>query len=453
MDELEYIEKRLQDQIDWYDRKSIGAQKWFKCLRTFELIAAAAIPLFSGFSALLEYQPQLPLLVGSLGFLVTVVAGLMGLNQFQERWVEYRATCEALKREKYLYLAHAYPYDGEHQLPSLVQNVEGLLVKETSAWGQYMRAAGKPKPAPAGEESVPAAEPQTPRPETGSGGGSNASSGMLGQVQGAIDVVKGVAGVLLPGMMGGKVAEIAMRVEDGVEVFKEATKQGVVPAAASAVAEVLGEAGPASPLRAIVGKALSSFGPVLGTAAPPIGLVLAVGTVAVKLGRDAYVKWKARILHLPFAPATGTPLQVVDANTGFSLFQQSPIFAAAFAKAMGDRKFLKDAALEFTGKTNVESLWQKYQRRGQFESRQEFEDGLDEFRRTAADAELQTVVDPGWVSGAGGYQQMLSDVDILQLDPEARTDLEALMDTVEKMQENNEPVLEQLAELQKEHNS
>lgn len=451
MDEFEYIEKRLQDQIDWYDRKSISAQKWFKRLRTFEFIAAAAIPLISGFSTLLEYQPQLPLLVGSLGFLVTVVAGLMGLNQFQERWVEYRTSCEALKREKYLYLAHAYPYDGERQFPLLVQNVEGLLAKETSAWGQYMRAAGKPKPAPAGEERVSVEESPTPPPEAASEAGvSNASSSTLDQVQDAIVVVKGVAGVLLPGEVGGKVAEIATAAEKGVVIFKEATEVGVASAAATAVAEVMGSSGAESPLKAIVEKALGSFGPVLGTAVPPIGLVLAVGTVAIKLGRDAYGKWKARILHLPFSPASG-PLLVVDANTGFSLFQQSPTFAEAFSKAMGDRKFLKEAAIDFVQKTNVDTLWQTYERRGQFESRQEFEKGLQEFRRAAADAELQNVVDPSWVSEAGGYQEMLSHVDALQRDPEARTDLAALVDTVEKMQANNEPVLDRLAEIKKEH--
>ena len=89
MDENEYIEKRLQEQIDWYDRKSQIAQRWFKRLRGFELIAATAIPFLAGYSGNSLY---LTLAVGFLGLLVAVAAGLLSLNQFQERWVEYRTT-------------------------------------------------------------------------------------------------------------------------------------------------------------------------------------------------------------------------------------------------------------------------------------------------------------------------------------------------------------------------
>src|SRR5438067_9706147 len=128
MNENEYLENRLQDQIDWYDRKSQISQRWFKRLRVFEFIAAAGIPFMAGYSGEFEYLTPV---VGFLGVLVAVVAGLLSLNQFQERWVEYRTTGEALKREKYLFLAKVYPYDGERSFPMLVQNIESLIAKET----------------------------------------------------------------------------------------------------------------------------------------------------------------------------------------------------------------------------------------------------------------------------------------------------------------------------------
>ena len=47
MEEAEYLEQRLDDQINWYDKKSSANQAAFKRLRLIEIIAAAAIPLLA----------------------------------------------------------------------------------------------------------------------------------------------------------------------------------------------------------------------------------------------------------------------------------------------------------------------------------------------------------------------------------------------------------------------
>lgn len=47
----EYLNDRLNNQIDWYDGKSQTNQKWFKRLRLLEIIAAAIIPFLAGIGA------------------------------------------------------------------------------------------------------------------------------------------------------------------------------------------------------------------------------------------------------------------------------------------------------------------------------------------------------------------------------------------------------------------
>jgi hypothetical protein len=47
----EYIEQRVDDQISWYDRKSLTAQQWFKRLRGADIVCAAAIPVWPGLAA------------------------------------------------------------------------------------------------------------------------------------------------------------------------------------------------------------------------------------------------------------------------------------------------------------------------------------------------------------------------------------------------------------------
>jgi len=138
MDADKYLKERVDDQIGWYDRKSQSNQHWFKRLRVAEVICAAAIPFLSGYIHV--YQMQITLIVGALGLIVACIAGLLGLYQFQENWIEYRTTCESLKKEKYLFLTCSDPYDceDEERLQLLVHRVETLISKENTNWAQYM---------------------------------------------------------------------------------------------------------------------------------------------------------------------------------------------------------------------------------------------------------------------------------------------------------------------------
>ena len=131
----EYVEQRLNDQIVWYDRKSSTNQSWFKRLRFAEIVAAAIIPFLSGFAG---NSLSIKIAIGALGVLVAVVASLLGLLQLQVHWIEYRATAESLRREKFLFLTQTEPYDKDNAFHLLVQRVEALLSKENTDWTQSM---------------------------------------------------------------------------------------------------------------------------------------------------------------------------------------------------------------------------------------------------------------------------------------------------------------------------
>jgi hypothetical protein len=137
--ETEYLEQRLDDQINWYDKKSSANQTAYKRLRLIEIIAAAAIPLLAGYSQKSEY---VGMAIGVIGLIVAVLAGIVSLYRFQENWTEYRAAAESLKQEKYLFLVRAEPYNGDQSFELLVQRVEALLKSETTGWAQALRAAG-----------------------------------------------------------------------------------------------------------------------------------------------------------------------------------------------------------------------------------------------------------------------------------------------------------------------
>ena len=143
MNKEEYLNSRLDSQIDWYDQKSSWHQGWFKKLRLLEILAAALIPFLTGY--ITDQTPDMKLIVGGLGVLIAVVSGVVVLFKFQEHWLQYRTTAESLKHHKYLYLTKTSPYDKEGAFNLLVEMVEGLISKENSSWASYIKEKAKKK--------------------------------------------------------------------------------------------------------------------------------------------------------------------------------------------------------------------------------------------------------------------------------------------------------------------
>ncbi len=136
---LDPIYGRLEDQIDWYDRKSRSAQRIFKQIKIVEILAAAAIPFLAG----LNYRGD-KLVTGGLGVLITILEGLLHLNQYQQNWANYRSTCEALRHEKFVYLAKAGPYASASDSRALLaERVESTVSQEHAQWASVQHQAAK----------------------------------------------------------------------------------------------------------------------------------------------------------------------------------------------------------------------------------------------------------------------------------------------------------------------
>jgi hypothetical protein len=139
--EIDPIMERLEDQIAWYDRKSITNQRYFKRIKTVEIAAAAIIPFLAAFSV-----PRVMWLTGGLGVLITVLEGMLHLNQYQQNWIGYRSTCESLKHEKYVYLGKAAFYASAvdpHAL--LAERIESLVSQEHAKWASVQQEEPKSK--------------------------------------------------------------------------------------------------------------------------------------------------------------------------------------------------------------------------------------------------------------------------------------------------------------------
>jgi Protein of unknown function (DUF4231) len=128
---------RLEDQIVWYDLRSRQNQRWFKVLKTCQIVVAAAIPVAAAASAPVW-------LMGGGGALIVILEGLQQLQQYQQNWTTYRSTCERLKHEKFLFLSRAGPYAAVSDPESLLaERVEGLVSQEHAAWVSHREEGSK----------------------------------------------------------------------------------------------------------------------------------------------------------------------------------------------------------------------------------------------------------------------------------------------------------------------
>lgn len=120
--------ERVRDQIGWYDRKSRYNQRWFKALKICQIVTAALIPV-AATGSIDDW------IVGAAGASIVVLESLQQLQQYQQNWITYRATCERLKHEQFLFLAGAGPYASAPDPEVLLaERVEGLVSQEHAAW-------------------------------------------------------------------------------------------------------------------------------------------------------------------------------------------------------------------------------------------------------------------------------------------------------------------------------
>lgn len=148
MDDKEYIQSRLEDQIKYYDNASILNKRWHMRIKVSEIAFAASIPVILALSELASDAWSGPLLLRGLaailGAAVAVLSGVQGICKFQENWMAYRTTCEMLRHEKYFYEMACGPYrDPAERACLLVQRVEELISRENTNWQQYMEEAKK----------------------------------------------------------------------------------------------------------------------------------------------------------------------------------------------------------------------------------------------------------------------------------------------------------------------
>lgn len=288
------------------------------------------------------------------------------------------------------------------------------------------------------------------------------ADGLIGKAEAGLAVVKTLTG-LFPEEQGKRYADLADTLGSGLAAAKSLA-DGDPAAAAAKAGELVKALDADNPLSGIVGGALKDFTPLLKSVAPALGpaaLITAVVGVGIKLGGEAYQRWRARVLHLPLSPAV-LALGEADATTGIAMVSAVPALRAALGARLDDRPFMLQFAQDVLTLSDLETLRARYG--SGFESPAAFEDAIEQARRGAVDGDLgprAQTLDPALLAPVGGYDPLVQAVDAIHAsaakgEPEgeaALASLDQLMAASDRLWRDSQPVTTLLADAVKEAQS
>lgn len=131
MDIQEYLNKRVEDQEKYFNRKAINNKKAYYLFSILKIVSSLTVTAISSFSK------NTPVMIPIISSLVMLFESILLLSKAKENWIEYRITSENLKSEEMLFLTGASGYHGLNQDESVglfVENIETIINRTNDKW-------------------------------------------------------------------------------------------------------------------------------------------------------------------------------------------------------------------------------------------------------------------------------------------------------------------------------
>jgi hypothetical protein len=129
----QYLENRYQKQMEFYSKASGKNQNKYKKFQWVLIVLSALTPVLAALDGK-WFSLQIAVVVTSA--VVAILTTGLKTFQYQELWVNYRATYEQLKPEIHYYNFNIGPYGGEgiDKESLFVSRIEKILDKEHQGW-------------------------------------------------------------------------------------------------------------------------------------------------------------------------------------------------------------------------------------------------------------------------------------------------------------------------------
>lgn len=132
---MDYINERLNQQMQYYKDKCKKLQGEFYSLSIISITVNALIPVLS---IAVDSIYLMKYIIALLSTLVSISSSILLLKRTKDRWIGYRTTYEQLKKEKILFELGAGSY-GDKNIQVFAERCEKIMQDEHSLWKIAMK--------------------------------------------------------------------------------------------------------------------------------------------------------------------------------------------------------------------------------------------------------------------------------------------------------------------------
>jgi hypothetical protein len=127
----DYLEKRYQTAVEWYDNKAIKHKKVYHIFQWSVIGFSAITPVLVA----IENTMVLRYITVIISFFVAAGTTILKTFKYQENWINYRTTCETLRKEIHYFNARVNDYKTNDDPKRIfVKRVEALISRENTLW-------------------------------------------------------------------------------------------------------------------------------------------------------------------------------------------------------------------------------------------------------------------------------------------------------------------------------
>lgn len=126
----DYLKNRYEKEITWYDRSASWNHKAYQVSHWMTIFFAALTPIL-----IVVGEGWVEWIAVASAILIAIATGALKAFKYQENWINYRTTCETLRKEIHFYKAQTQGYDNvENREALFVERVESLISRENTLW-------------------------------------------------------------------------------------------------------------------------------------------------------------------------------------------------------------------------------------------------------------------------------------------------------------------------------
>jgi len=143
MTQEEYIDERLNQFREWYDKKATNAKKIALRMRAVTVIGGAIVPVLINFPFF-----DADIIATIVSLIVVVFVSLETVFHFREQWKNYRATEQLLAKEYFNFVTAEGPYREQEEREAFlnfVDRVENAIASENASTLNVMTTLSESK--------------------------------------------------------------------------------------------------------------------------------------------------------------------------------------------------------------------------------------------------------------------------------------------------------------------